>query len=158
MTDLSSTIIRSVKQPVAAQESVVNSRLHRDANVVVNNSAENTIDVSIGASIDLSASSSVHNATAAAEINHETGTERQEQTEFSTSDEVLEEAVTHLKEYLQNINRNLEFSIDKDSGRTLVKVIDADTDEVIRQIPSEDIVRMSRNLEDASGLLVDARA
>ena len=43
--------------------------------------------------------------------------------------------------------RNLSFRVDQGSGRTVITVVDATTKEVIRQIPSEDVLAMSRALE-----------
>jgi len=53
---------------------------------------------------------------------------------------------------------SLEFSIDHDSGRTVVKVVDTATDTVLRQIPSEDILRLARELDRMQGLLVKQQA
>ncbi|MCU0870215.1 MAG: flagellar protein FlaG [Burkholderiales bacterium] len=53
---------------------------------------------------------------------------------------------------------NLQFSIDEQSGETVVKVVDADTDEVIRQIPSEEMLALARNLQRMEGLLFDGKA
>jgi flagellar protein FlaG len=75
----------------------------------------------------------------------------------------LEQAVSALNSKVQAVQRDLNFSIDEDSGRTVVKVIDSHTDEVIRQIPSEEVLALARNLSDvvtadAAGLLVKAEA
>ena len=57
---------------------------------------------------------------------------------------------------------NLTFSVDKDSGRTVIKVVDPATHEVLRQIPAEEILRMDKNLdqmiERLKGLLIDRQA
>lgn len=53
---------------------------------------------------------------------------------------------------------NLQFSIDEESGETVVKVVDADTDEVIRQIPSEEMLALARNLQRMEGFLFDGKA
>lgn len=50
--------------------------------------------------------------------------------------------------------RNLLFSIDDDSGRTIVKVVDNATKEVIRQIPSEEILSIAKALDRLKGLLI----
>jgi flagellar protein FlaG len=62
-----------------------------------------------------------------------------------------------LSETLAAAQRNLTFRVDEGSGRTVITVVDASTHEVIRQIPSEEVLALSRALEAASGLL-DARA
>lgn len=63
----------------------------------------------------------------------------------------IEAAVKSLSDYAQRIDRNLNFSIDEASGRTVIKVIDAETDRVVRQIPSEETLSMARRLEEGGG-------
>ncbi len=66
--------------------------------------------------------------------------------ERNPSREALSSAVDNLNQYVQTIRRELEFSIDENSGRTVIKVLDAETKEVIRQIPPEEVVSLSQNL------------
>ena len=66
----------------------------------------------------------------------------------SVNKEEMTKAVTKLNDYVQNVQRNLQFSIDNDSGVMVVKVIEANTDKVIRQIPNEETLRLARNLVD----------
>jgi len=68
--------------------------------------------------------------------------------ESAASEQPLNEAVTHLNEYMQNHRRNLEFSVDEGSGRTVIKVIDAETDEVIREIPPEEVMKTAQFLRE----------
>ena len=63
------------------------------------------------------------------------------------SDQRLAAAVEHLNNQVQNLNRNLEFSIDQDSGELVVKVVDAQTHEVIRQIPSQEALALAKDIE-----------
>ena len=81
---------------------------------------------------------------------------------MSSSSE-LEAAVSQVADYVQNVQRNLSFSIDQDSGHTVVKVIDSDSEEVIRQIPSEELLALARRLrdmdsKDVKGVLVQSSA
>lgn len=69
----------------------------------------------------------------------------------SVDKQQLAEAVSHLNSYVQNHRRNLEFNIDESSGKTVVKVIDAETDEVIRQIPNENALHMAQFLRENGG-------
>ncbi len=62
----------------------------------------------------------------------------------------LKQAVSKLNDYVQNVQRNLQFSIDKESGATVVKVIDSKSDKVIRQIPTEETLRLARSLAEKS--------
>ena len=71
---------------------------------------------------------------------------------------VLAQAVSDLTQNMQNLHRALEFSIDENSGRTVVTVIDKETRKVIRQIPQKDILALASRIEKAAGLLVHEEA
>jgi len=75
------------------------------------------------------------------------------------SSEELQTAVATLNEHLQQIQRDLLFSVDDSSGRTIVRVVNSETEEVVRQIPSEEVLRISRNiqqqLDDSPGLIFE---
>lgn len=60
----------------------------------------------------------------------------------------IEEAVSRINEYVQNQQRTIRFSIDEKSGRDVVTVLDQKTDEVIRQIPREEILVVARRLSE----------
>ena len=76
--------------------------------------------------------------------------------------EALDRAVSRLQEYVQVVRRNLEFSIDETTDRLVVKVVDAETEEVVRQIPSEEALALARRLQEAraeqQGLLLSTEA
>jgi len=63
---------------------------------------------------------------------------------FSEND--LKQAVSKLNDYAQNSNRNLQFTVDHDSGTLVTKVVDAETEKVIWQMPSEDAIKLAHNL------------
>ena len=67
----------------------------------------------------------------------------------------LEKAVTDMREFVQATQRSLDFSIDDSTHRVVVKVINTDNGEVIRQIPSETALKLAQNLSSASNLLFD---
>ncbi|MDT8310860.1 MAG: flagellar protein FlaG [Methylophaga sp.] len=56
----------------------------------------------------------------------------------------LDQAVSQINDYVQNVQRSLQFSIDEPSGRSVVTVIDKETEEVIRQIPIEEVLTIAR--------------
>jgi len=66
----------------------------------------------------------------------------------------LEEAVRHTNNYLAG--GSVQFSIDGD--RTIVKVIDKETNQVIRQIPSEEAIAISESLDKLQGMLINSKA
>ena len=53
---------------------------------------------------------------------------------------------------------NLRFSIDEDTGKTIIKVVDTHTDEVIRQFPTEQAIEIARTLDKVQGLLFNDKA
>jgi len=52
-------------------------------------------------------------------------------------------------------NKKLQFVVDHNSNEVVVKVIDKDTDKVIRELPPEELQRLHKNLREAIGLLFD---
>jgi flagellar protein FlaG len=68
-------------------------------------------------------------------------------TQTESADQDLAAAIDKLNSKVQNLNRNLEFSIDKDSGELVVKVVDAHTHEVIRQIPRKEALALASSIE-----------
>jgi len=67
------------------------------------------------------------------------------------SSEELQQAVAQLNESVQQIQRDLLFSVDDSSGRTVVRVVNTETEEVVRQMPTEEVLRISRNIKDQVG-------
>jgi len=61
--------------------------------------------------------------------------------------EELDDAVSQLNDFVQTVQRDLQFEVDNDLGRTIVKVVDQKTQEVIRQIPDEVALRLAENLQ-----------
>lgn len=75
------------------------------------------------------------------------------------SQSALNEAIKSINEFVSPVASNsIQFSIDDDTGRTIVKVIDKETDEVIRQIPNEEVIAISKALDKLQGLLVKQTA
>lgn len=73
----------------------------------------------------------------------------------SPSSAQLEEAVTHINQVLQQTNRNLHFSVDDSTKRVVVKIVDTQTGELVRQIPSEETLAIARSIDTMQkGLLL----
>lgn len=70
------------------------------------------------------------------------------------SPEQLQQAVGKINNVVQAINPGVEFSVENDSRTVIVSVVDKGTNEVIRQIPSDDAINISRALEVLQGLLI----
>ncbi|MBV2263239.1 MAG: flagellar protein FlaG [Thauera sp.] len=72
--------------------------------------------------------------------------------------ETLLQAVEDVRKAIEPVAQNLLFSIDDDTGRTIVKVVDAQTDEVIRQMPSEEVLAISKAIDKLKGVLIQQKA
>ncbi len=69
----------------------------------------------------------------------------------------LDEAIAKANRFLQDDNRALQFVKDKDSDRIVIVIKDTKTNEVIQQIPSEAMLRLSRQLEQLQGILFEEK-
>ncbi|GAB4356802.1 MAG: hypothetical protein Kow006_24140 [Gammaproteobacteria bacterium] len=74
-------------------------------------------------------------------------------------EEDLNRAVSRIQDFVQSIRRELQFSVEEESGRTVIRVIDSETDKVIRQIPPEEVIAVSNQLREMSeGILLRVQA
>lgn len=76
----------------------------------------------------------------------------------TTSPTDIRNAVEKVKEFVSPVASDIQFSIDEDTGTTVVKIIDRTTDEVIRQIPSEEMLDIAKALDRLQGLLIKQKA
>lgn len=74
------------------------------------------------------------------------------------SDEKVKQAVNKIQDFTDKVANNLKFSIDDDTGKTIVKIIDSQTQEIIRQFPSEEAISIARTLDKVQGLLFSDKA
>ena len=75
------------------------------------------------------------------------------------SAEELKSAVAAINKAMQQSNQALEFSVDTDTHRTVVKMVDTSTGELIRQFPSEETLAISRGIDQFQrGLLLKQKA
>lgn len=70
----------------------------------------------------------------------------------------LESAVKHINENLLGQSVDVRFEMDDDADRMVVRVVDRASGDVIRQIPSEVVLRIAKVLGKISGALVDQSA
>lgn len=70
----------------------------------------------------------------------------------------LEQTVEDLNSLVQDLQRQVRFSLDDNSGEMVVKVVDRQTDDVIRQIPAEDVLQLRERLAQATGAIFKGRA
>ncbi len=70
----------------------------------------------------------------------------------------LKEAIQMLNEQMKSSGRNLNFSIDQEVNRTIIKVKNSSTGELVRQIPDETVLRVAHSIEKVKGMLLDELA
>ena len=66
--------------------------------------------------------------------------------------------VEKLRSQMQEIQRDLSFSVDDSTGDVVVRVIDGESGKIVRQIPSEEILRLTERLDEMRSLLFEAKA
>jgi len=81
-----------------------------------------------------------------------------DKTPLPASSTDMETVVSTLNKLVAPAAQALQFSIDDKSGRTVVKVIDTETHQVLRQVPSEEAIAISRALDKLRGLLIHEQA
>ncbi len=69
----------------------------------------------------------------------------------------LERVAQQLQDFVGDLNRNIEFSVDEDSGRDVIKVIDKDSGDLLKQYPSEEVLTLVAKLSDMVGGFVDTK-
>ena len=70
----------------------------------------------------------------------------------------LDELISEVRHMVEPVAQNLVFSLDQATKRTVVRVVDTTTGEVIRQIPSEELLEIGRTLDKLQGLLLHKEA
>ncbi|MBY0578120.1 MAG: flagellar protein FlaG [Burkholderiales bacterium] len=70
----------------------------------------------------------------------------------------LRQAVNQINQEIQFANKDIKFSLDNQSGRVVVKVMDTQTNEVIRQIPSKEMLAIADAMGKLQGLIVQQKA
>lgn len=82
----------------------------------------------------------------------------QEQAQRVPSVDEVQKALEEVERAVAPMTQSLAFSLDKDSGKTVVKVMDTETNEVIRQIPTEEVLAISKAVDKLKGLLIKQQA
>jgi len=62
-------------------------------------------------------------------------------------EETLFSELKKVNDFVQSVQRDLQFSVDKDLDRTVIKVVDSDSGEIIRQIPEDIFLELARRLK-----------
>lgn len=69
----------------------------------------------------------------------------------------LEKLAQRLQDFVGDLNRGIEFSVDKDSGRDVIKVIDKNSGDILKQYPSEEVLTLISKLSEMIGGFVDTK-
>lgn len=78
--------------------------------------------------------------------------------ESSASRAAVENAVRQANEFFKPVSESIEFSLDQESGKVIVKMVDLETQQVIRQFPSEEMLALTQAMDKLQGLLVQQKA
>jgi flagellar protein FlaG len=70
----------------------------------------------------------------------------------------LKGSVDSINGFLKTFSNNIEFSIDEDSGRTIVKLVDTETNTVLRQYPTKEALALAKDIENFQGHLLKTEA
>lgn len=76
----------------------------------------------------------------------------------SNQNSKVTEAIDVANRFMKTISQNLEFSIDDETNKTVVKVVDATTNEVVKQFPSQEMLDIARALDRLQGVLHKTQA
>lgn len=70
----------------------------------------------------------------------------------------VKEAIAHINDYVQSVQRDLQFSVDEELGSTVVKVVDRQSGDLIRQIPNDVVLELAKSLKQNGDInLLQAR-
>ena len=72
--------------------------------------------------------------------------------------ERVAQAVQQIQTYLNDTQRQLQFEVDQGTGRTIVRVVNPETHELIRQIPSEEVLQLARAIGSQGGQVISKLA
>jgi len=72
--------------------------------------------------------------------------------------EVMQAAAQQIQGYLKDSGRNLNVSVDESTGYYVARVVNPETGEVVRSLPSEETLRIARSIDQMRGMLVNQRA
>lgn len=82
----------------------------------------------------------------------------------SPPDIEVTDAVSRINDHVRPLNRDILFSVDDGTDRTIIRVLDTETQEVIREIPAKEVLALAKYLresapnEQADGLIIKAQA
>lgn len=72
--------------------------------------------------------------------------------------EEINDATEKLQKFVETVRSDIQFSVDEESGRNIVKVVDKQTKDVLMQFPSEEALAISKSLDKFQGLFIKQQA
>ena len=73
--------------------------------------------------------------------------------EDSSSAEQIQKAVDEGNTLLQAVRRNLQFQVDESTKEVVIKVVDSESGEIVRQIPSEEMLAFIKRLQEQGSMI-----
>ena len=67
----------------------------------------------------------------------------------------LHEAAARANAYFRQTETSIEFVVSSHTGRTIIRIVESETGKLVRQIPPEELVRLSERMSELRGLLFD---
>ena len=86
--------------------------------------------------------------------------EKKDVEDIQKSDEIrkeISELVTKLNQEMSPLSRDVKFGYNEDIGQLMVNVIDANTGDIIRQMPSEEAIKIMTKMKELIGMLFDKK-
>ena len=139
----------------------------KESEMNVTNTVNTAVDSSNSTKIELTSDkaerSALHKAAAENDLANKTARmEEQSKTSITEASKTqtmtpkqLEKVAQQLQDFMGEMNRSLEFLVDKDSGRDVIKVLDKSTGDLVKQYPSEEVLGIISKLSSATGNLID---
>lgn len=72
--------------------------------------------------------------------------------------QAVQEAAQKIEQFVKSVGRSLDFSVDSSTGHTILRVVNPENGEVVRQLPSEETLRVARAVDYMQSMLVNQRA
>lgn len=73
------------------------------------------------------------------------------------SHEELEKSIEKANEFLLGLNTQFDFKVHEGTGRTIVRLIDIETEEVVKEIPPEKMLDVIAGIWDMAGIILDLK-
>lgn len=119
---------------------------------------KNAIEASVDGNIDGNVNENINiTVDKNSQVNATSKTSEDVATKEPLSIKQLDNVAQQLQEFMSDLNRDIKFSVDKESGRDVIKVIDNNSGDILKQYPSEEVLSLVSKLSDMAGGFVDEK-